>query len=1067
MKKISLFLAVFLVFFTQIYSQAWLQADKSWQRCLNSGALDSALFFAEQSAAEIRGASGENVPEFANSLAQLSASHFYLGNYSKAKYFILKEILLRESLKITKNIEYVNALENASIIFRKAGNYEESLQWIKKAEVKGALILGKQNSDYADVLCSFAAVYNDMGSAVSDAILLKKAHPYFLEADQIYKNLGDKYKQKEIFNLSNFASYNNNLANYPLAESIFLEIAEFCRINFGQTSIEYANALNNLGVLAYNRANYKKGENYFSEVVKIYLSSTESKSINAAICINNLAGLYIEIGNYKASMKLFKQSENLLIANGVGNYLSAIALNNKAAVILENEYFTPVELINRKNIEDCDIMLKNADTLFEQFCQLPYPEGNIIRYNLALSFGQLGDKTTFNKMIMDFVNQTGFSLYNVISLINKMPLATYVAVNDGVNFDYAITPTIIPVRIKGIPLTEINDSAVQANRESQTISTQLILKAVVGKGDKVKDALGPYNPEYARLIAGLAILYYSIGDEATEEKLKKELLDILIHNTLQDFSFLSESEKEMYMATRMPGIHDFIIYSSRRKRRNPAITGYTYNLIMQSKGLMLKSNTAMRLSILNSKDVKLIEQYDKWINLQKEISALYSTPVEFRKNNVDELEAEANLIEKNLIQGSQDFSNQRNSIRLKWEDIRGSLNPNEAAIEFTNYNVRNKNGVNQVFYCALILKANSKYPEMIKLFEENELVKILGNNPENNLNYIEKLYGNNENSNGSLYTLIWQPLEKSLVGINKIYLSPSGLLHKISFSAITKSHDIYLCDQYQIQMESSTANIIKKSDSLNNNELSALLFGGIQYGNDENDMVWNYLQGTKDEAQTIKEILEKQKIKVQFLDDILATETFLKQNATNYRVVHIATHGFSFPDPSLVQIESEKQTIEYAPITFRGISRGIGVNSFVNSQNPLMRSGLALAGANEVWAKTEIKTQDDGVLTAQEVTQIDMRKTELIVLSACETGLGEIKGSEGVYGLQRAFKMAGVKYIISSLWQVPDKETVEFMTIFYTNLSKSNDIRLAFEMAQHEMRLKYKPYFWAAFVLTD
>ena len=154
-------------------------------------------------------------------------------------------------------------------------------------------------------------------------------------------------------------------------------------------------------------------------------------------------------------------------------------------------------------------------------------------------------------------------------------------------------------------------------------------------------------------------------------------------------------------------------------------------------------------------------------------------------------------------------------------------------------------------------------------------------------------------------------------------------------------------------------------------------------------------------------------------------------------------------------------------MTFRGARGGFGVNSFVNNENPLMRSGLVLAGANDVWIKTEKGDADDGVLTAQEVTQIDLRKNDLVVLSACETGLGDIKGNEGVYGLQRALKMAGVKYIIMSLWQIPDKETVEFMGKFYTNLLSDKDIKGAFYKTQKEMRTKYDPYFWGAFVLME
>jgi CHAT domain-containing protein len=166
-------------------------------------------------------------------------------------------------------------------------------------------------------------------------------------------------------------------------------------------------------------------------------------------------------------------------------------------------------------------------------------------------------------------------------------------------------------------------------------------------------------------------------------------------------------------------------------------------------------------------------------------------------------------------------------------------------------------------------------------------------------------------------------------------------------------------------------------------------------------------------------------------------------------------------------VEEEKEIIEFGNIAFRGTTRAYGVTSFVNNENPLMRSGLVLAGANDVWVATEKDESDDGVLTAQEVTQIDMRKSDLVVLSACETGLGDIKGSEGVYGLQRALKMAGVKNIIMSLWEIPDRETVEFMDYFYTCLLETRDIREAFYKSQKEMRMKYDPYFWGAFVLTE
>ena len=135
----------------------------------------------------------------------------------------------------------------------------------------------------------------------------------------------------------------------------------------------------------------------------------------------------------------------------------------------------------------------------------------------------------------------------------------------------------------------------------------------------------------------------------------------------------------------------------------------------------------------------------------------------------------------------------------------------------------------------------------------------------------------------------------------------------------------------------------------------------------------------------------------------------------------------------------------------------------------MMRSGLVLSGANHAWLESSAARDgiEDGILTAFEISQLDLSNVELVVLSACETGLGEIRGSEGVFGLQRAFKMAGVKKMIVSLWEVPDKESAELMTSFYSHWLSGKSIDEAFTQAQGNMRKKYDPFYWAAFVLVE
>jgi CHAT domain-containing protein len=590
----------------------------------------------------------------------------------------------------------------------------------------------------------------------------------------------------------------------------------------------------------------------------------------------------------------------------------------------------------------------------------------------------------------------------------------------------------------------------------------------VGKANNIKKAVGPYHPAYAEMLKSLIVVYGSNDDVKTEEELTLEYMNVINHKTLQDFTFLSESEKEMYYQTRLPDIHSFTSYSLIRKRTNPLITRYTYNNVLLNKGLMLKSSTAMRLAILNSNNPDLLKKYDEWIALQKEISVLYSTPVEMRPQNLSALENKANAIERSLVASSQDFSDYRKGLQITWENVRNSLKPDEAAIEFTDFKKRERDGGDGVIYCALVVRSNSEYPEMIRLFNENQLKEIINRSGMNNISDINDIYGTVSKQDERLYNLIWKPIEQYLEGVKNVYISPSGMLYKISFPAISNGKDVYLCDRYQIQVKGSTGNITGQSLFTQGNKPSALVFGGIQYSTaSSGSEVWNYLTGTKDEGDAVNTILEKAQINVRYLSGNNATETFFKQNAGGYNILHLATHGFFFDDPNVIRFEEKKEDIEYGPITFRGASRGYGVNSFVNNENPLMRSGLVLAGANDAWVKTEKVETDDGVLTAQEVTQIDLRKCDLVVLSACQTGLGDIKGIEGVYGLQRSLKMAGVKYIIMSLWEIPDKETVAFMGMFYNNLLTVKDIKIAFYAAQKEMRAKYDPYFWGAFVLME
>lgn len=264
----------------------------------------------------------------------------------------------------------------------------------------------------------------------------------------------------------------------------------------------------------------------------------------------------------------------------------------------------------------------------------------------------------------------------------------------------------------------------------------------------------------------------------------------------------------------------------------------------------------------------------------------------------------------------------------------------------------------------------------------------------------------------------------------------------------------------------------------------AVLYGGLDYDEDDTTMIsesqsvrgelssrpvvfrgwddtitrkgWEYLPGTLEEVNQISSIISKQSINCDVYTSGKGNEeSFKALSGGSFDILHVATHGF-------YMTESQTEDIRFYthnPYTSTYIS---------NEVSPLKRSGLLMAGGNKAWKGEPIPDGvEDGVLTADEIASLDLRSCDVVVLSACETGLGEIT-DEGVYGLQRAFKNAGAKSIIMSLWEVDDKATSLMMQSFYINLSKGMEKRDAFDSAQKEVRKKYTdPRYWSAFIMLD
>jgi CHAT domain-containing protein len=296
------------------------------------------------------------------------------------------------------------------------------------------------------------------------------------------------------------------------------------------------------------------------------------------------------------------------------------------------------------------------------------------------------------------------------------------------------------------------------------------------------------------------------------------------------------------------------------------------------------------------------------------------------------------------------------------------------------------------------------------------------------------------------YEQYWAKVEPALAGKKVVYLSLDGVYNQLNLNSLKNTAGSYVVNQYDLVLLGNSKDLLTiKSRTPSAPRKNAMLLGFPDYGGDE----LAALPGTKLELDGISKMLKTSGYQVTQFTQKEASEKNLK-NIKAPALVHIATHGYFLKDVELG-------------------GNAFGVNAENAANNPLLRSGLMLAGASKTISgetSPNLESNDNGVLTAYEAMNLNLEGTELIILSACETGLGDVKNGEGVYGLQRAFLVAGADALIMSLWKVDDDATQLLMTNFYTNWIKLRDKQKAFKQAQLQLMAKYKePYYWGAFVM--
>lgn len=878
------------------------------------------------------------------------------------------------------------------------------------------------------------------------------------------------------------ASSYENTFQYLKAESIYLQAGELVKKTSGEKSKDYTAFLHNLASLYYKTGQYEKSERFFLRSKEITKSMTGENDTTYATTLNSMAVLYETMGRYEKAEPLFIQSLNIrkkMLGEDHPEYatvLSNLAVYYKDLGQFEKAepLFTRVLEIRKKTVgenhSDYANGLNNLAACLEDLGQYEKAE------SLFIKSGNIR-KIIFGENHPDYAaslnNLAG--LYTVRGEYSKAEPLLIKAT--------AIWKNVLGENHPDYALSLNNLAAFYRKSQTQYKKAELLYQQAIRLR---KNLLGDKHPLYGDSQTDLALLYSEMGQYANAEPLLISGSHIFLQNITNTFSILSEKEKTNYLRNNISTLDVNTSFLYNYPMASPAVIRNSLNLLLSFKSLALADTRLMLESVRNSKDTAIKRIFDSWLVQKNLLANQYSLAKDKRIPGIQKIEEETEMLEKELNSRSAVFRKEQNGLRISMREIQKNLEQDEAAIEFVRFKLYYKKLTDSVIYAAYVFGKNDSVPHFVPLCEEKQLARFF-TKTEKAIGNIKSFYdnditGNNEHSAGtsdSLYSLVFKPLMPFLKGIRKIDYSPAGLLYRIAFQALPAGDSQLLIDKYELNQYISTRQLALEKEIPHIADKSILLFGDVAFSMDSISIVkqklngenvsgfyssvasrgetrdaWISLPGTATEISDIQTLFELHHIKsLSFTQQKATEEQFKSQSGKSPSVIHLATHGFFLPDPE------------------RKIKEGFaidGQNALQLAGDPMLRSGIVLAGVNRVWnGQSPIEGCEDGIVTAYEISQLDLRNTDLVVLSACETALGDIKGTEGVFGLQRAFKLAGVKNMILSLWKVPDAETAELMKGFYTYYLQGKTAREALEKAQQDMRKKYKPYYWAAFVLVE
>ncbi|GAB4208478.1 MAG: CHAT domain-containing protein [Coleofasciculaceae cyanobacterium] len=960
------------------------------------------------------------------------------GQYAAAIPLEERALAIREKVLGPEHPDVASSLNNLANQYLALGKYPKAEPLFQRALTIRENVLGSEHPDVAFSLNSLGNLYRLQGK-------YSKAEPLFQRALAIReKALGPEHPDVAT-SLHNLANLYRVQGKYPKAEPLYQRALAISEKVLGLEHYYVAIGLYSLADLYFTQGNYSKAEPLYQRALAIYEKVLDSEHPYVAIGLNSLANLYVTQGNYPKAEPLYQRT--LAIQEKVlGSEHPDIA---KSLNLLGNLYVT------QGNYPKAEPLYQRALAIQEKALGLEHPDVTISLNFLA-------------------------NLY--------LAQGNYAKAEPLFQRSLVIREKALGLEHPGVAVS-LNNLALLHHYQGNYAKAEPLYQRALAIYEKT---IGLEHPNVALSLNNLALLYWAKGDITRTLEFQTRSTKILERNLDLIFTIGSEARKSAYIAT-LSGTTDFTISLHLQAAPDDARAArLALTTTLQRKGLILDAVTDNLLSLRQNLKPEDQATFDQLATTRSQLAALIfkkpeDIPLEQYRQQVATLKAEADRLEDTLFRRSAEFRTKSQPVTI--EAVQQLIPADAALVELVlYYPVVNPKATKpderwgNPRYVAYILHhtGESKWIDLGEAEPIDQAVTAFRTALQSDTSDVKPVAR-------ALDAKLMQPIRKLLGNTRNVLLSPDSQLNLIPFAALVDENNRYLVENYSINYLSSGRDLLRLQNHAQSRSQSVIVANPdydkpgdptsvriIARGESNHiaaakpvnvsaqpaqtrglfdDLIQQVdfapLPNTAKEAKAISSILPGATV----LTGSMATENVIKQLQAP-TILHIATHGFFLQDVPLVAPPDFGSTILSG-------TRSATPKS-APTENPLLRAGLALAGANPRKSGNE-----DGILTALEAAGLNLSGTKLVVLSACKTGLGDITNGQGVYGLRRAFAIAGAESQLMSLWAVNDYRTNQLMVNYYQRLKNNVGRSEALRQTQLEMLQKPEsqhPYYWAAFI---